>query len=385
MRELPGLTNEEIHRYSRHLVLPEVGRTGQRKLKAARVLVVGAGGLGSPALMYLAAAGVGHVGLVDADAVSLSNLQRQIVHGMATLGQPKAVSARSRLLDLNPDVCITTHDEAFTSETALRIASGHDIIVDGTDNFPTRYLINDVCLKLRIPFAYGAIFRMEGQISLFCTEDGPCYRCVFPTPPPPESVMTCEEAGVLGVVPGTIGTLQATEVIKHILGLGSPLASRLMVYNAAEMRFETISLTKNPDCPACSIAPEKIELIDYHGFCGVPAEEPEIDLPSEARITPKQLKQHLDSGAPIRILDVRQPLEWEIVHLEDSSLVPRDRLVAELPKLGREEELVIVCRTGRRSARVVAWLRASGFTRVRNLDGGLTAWSADIDPQLPTY
>lgn len=385
MKGLPELSNEEIHRYSRHLLLPEVGKAGQRKLKAARVLVVGAGGLGSPVLMYLVAAGVGRVSVVDADAVTLSNLQRQIVHGTATLGRPKAESARGRLLDLNPDVRITTHDEAFTSETALRIASGQDIVVDGTDNFPTRYLINDVCLKLGIPFVYGAIFRMEGQVSLFCTEDGPCYRCVFPSPPPPESVMTCEEAGVLGVVPGTIGTLQATEVIKHILGLGRPLAGRLMVYNAAEMRFETISLTKNPDCPTCSIAPEKIELIDYHGFCGVPAEEPEIDLPPEARITPEQLQQLLDSGAPIRILDVRQPLEWEIVHLEGSTLVPRDRLVAELPKLDREEELVIVCRTGRRSARVVTWLRESGFTRVRNLDGGLTAWSTDIDPQLPTY
>ncbi|GAG26525.1 unnamed protein product, partial [marine sediment metagenome] len=258
----------EIRRYSRHLLLPEVGKAGQRKLKAARVLVVGAGGLGSPVLMYLVAAGVGHVGVVDADAVTLSNLQRQIVHGTATLGRPKAESARGRLLDLNPGVRITTHDEAFTSQTALRIASGHDIVVDGTDNFPTRYLINDVCLKLGIPFAYGAIFRMEGQVSLFCTEDGPCYRCVFPSPPPPESVMTCEEAGVLGVVPGTIGTLQATEVIKHILGLGCPLAGRLMVYNAAEMQFETISLTKNPNCPTCSITPEKIELIDYHGFCG---------------------------------------------------------------------------------------------------------------------
>jgi molybdopterin/thiamine biosynthesis adenylyltransferase/rhodanese-related sulfurtransferase len=385
MRELPELSNEEIHRYSRHLLLPEVGRTGQRKLKAARVLVVGAGGLGSPVLMYLVAAGVGHVGVVDADTVNLSDLQRQIVHGTATLGRPKVESACGRLLDLNPDVHITTHDEAFTSESALRIASGHDIVVDGTDNFPTRYLINDLCLKLGIPFVYGAIFRMEGQVSLFCTENGPCYRCVFPSPPPPESVLTCEEAGVLGIVPGTIGTVQATEVIKHILGLGHPLAGRLMVYNAAEMRFETISLTKNPDCPTCSIAPEKIELVDYHGFCGVPAEEPEIDLPPEARITPEQLKQLLDSGAPIRILDVRQPLEWEIVHLEGSTLVPRDRLVAELPKLDREEEFVIVCRTGRRSARVVTWLRELGFSRVRNLDGGLTAWSTNIDPQLPTY
>ncbi len=262
MRELPELTNEEIHRYSRHLILPEVGRTGQRKLKAARVLVVGAGGLGSPVLMYLVAAGVGHIGLVDSDVVDIANLQRQIVHGTATLGQPKANSARARLLDLNPNVRVTTHNEAFTSESAERITSGHDIVVDGTDNFPTRYLINDVCLKLGIPFVYGAISRMEGQISLFCAEGGPCYRCVFPDPPPPESVMTCEEAGVLGVVPGTIGTLQATEVIKHILGLGTPLAGRLMIYGAAQMRFETLSLTKNPECPTCSIDPADIELID---------------------------------------------------------------------------------------------------------------------------
>ena len=385
MRELPKLSHEEIRRYSRHLVLPEVGKVGQRKLKAARALVVGAGGLGSPVLMYLAAAGVGHVGLVDADAVSLSNLQRQIVHGTATLGRSKVESARAHLLDLNPDVEVTAYDEALTSESAERIASGYDIVVDGTDNFPTRYLINDVCLKLGIPFVYGAIFRMEGQASLFCKELGPCYRCVFPSPPPPESVLTCAEAGVLGVVPGTIGTLQATEVIKHILGFGTPLAGRLLIYSAAEMRFETISVTKNPECPTCSIDPSEIELIDYHGFCGVPTGESGLDLPLEARITPKRLKRLLDSGAPIRILDVRQPLEWEIVHLEGSTLVPHDRLAAEIPKLDRKDELVIVCREGRRSAHVVAWLRESGFARARNLEGGLTAWSTDIDPQLPIY
>ena len=382
---LPELSNEEILRYSRHLLLPEVGRTGQQRLKAGRVLVVGAGGLGSPVLMYLAAAGVGHLGVVDSDTVDLANLQRQIVHGTAALDRPKVESARDRLLDINPDVQIAIYDEAFTSETAVRIASGYDIVVDGTDNFPTRYLINDVCLKLGVPFVYGAIFRMEGQVSLFCAEGGPCYRCVFPDPPPPESVMACVEAGVLGIVPGTIGTLQATEAVKYLLGLGTPLAGRLLVYGATDMGFETISLTKNPECPACSIDPAKIDLIDYHGFCGVPLEEPGIDLPPQARISPRELKRLLDEGAPIRVLDVRQPIEWEIVHIEGSTLIPREQLAAQLARFDRSEELVIVCRSGERSARIVLWLRESGFKRVRNLEGGVNAWAVEIEPQLPTY
>jgi molybdopterin/thiamine biosynthesis adenylyltransferase/rhodanese-related sulfurtransferase len=385
MNELPELNQEEVSRYLRHLVLPEIGVEGQRRLKASRLLVVGAGGLGSPVLLYLAAAGVGTIGVVDSDVVSLSNLQRQIVHGEADIGRPKARSARDRLLDLNAEVVIKPHAEAFTSATAERIATGYDIVIDGTDNFPTRYLINDVCLKLGIPFIYGAIFRMEGQASVFCTPDGPCYRCVFPDPPPPDSVMTCEEAGVLGVVPGTIGTLQATEAMKLILKLGSPLAGRLLVYSADEMRFETISVKKNLECPVCSIDPSQIELIDYAGFCGTPIGSPEDFLPSEALIGPSELKRLLDAGEPVRIVDVRQPIEWEIVHLEESSLIPRDRLSEELYAVDRGERIVVVCRSGVRSARVVVELRAAGFRNVRSLAGGIIAWVEEIEPHLPTY
>jgi len=385
MNELPELSQEEIRRYLRHLVLPEIGVGGQRRMKAARVLVVGAGGLGSPVLLYLAAAGVGAIGVVDADVVSFTNLQRQIVHGEASLGRPKVESARDRLHDLNAEVDVSTHNEVFTSATAERIASGYDMVVDGTDNFPTRYLINDVCLKLGIPFVYGAIFRMEGQVSVFCAEDGPCYRCVFPNPPPPDSVMTCEEAGVLGVVPGTIGTLQATEAMKLILKLGSPLVGRLLVYSADEMRFETVSVEKNPECPICGIDRSRIELIDYAGFCNVPVGAPEDFLPPEAQIEPSELKQILDVGEPVRIVDVRQPIEWEIVHLEGATLIPHDRLSFELDAIDRDEQIVVVCRSGLRSARVVAELRESGFRNARNLAGGIIAWVREITPHLPTY
>ncbi|MGB2983267.1 MAG: molybdopterin-synthase adenylyltransferase MoeB [Candidatus Bipolaricaulia bacterium] len=385
MGELSELTQEEIRRYLRHLVLPEIGVDGQRRLKAARVLVVGAGGLGSPVLMYLAAAGVGAIGIVDSDVVEFSNLQRQIVHDETSLGRPKAESARDRLLDLNSKIEITPYEEVFSSSSAERIASGYDLIIDGTDNFPTRYLINDVCLKLGIPFVYGAIFRMEGQVSVFCRPDGPCYRCVFPDPPPPDSVMTCVEAGVLGVVTGTIGTLQATEAIKLILGLGNTLSGRLLIYDACEMRFESILIDKNADCPVCRLDSAEVELIDYRGFCGVPIEDPEADLPPEARITPAELKCLLDADRPIRILDVRHPIEWEIVHLEGATLVPRDRLSAEIETIGRDEEIVVVCRSGLRSAHVVAGLRESGFERARNLTGGILAWVEEIEPQLPTY
>ncbi len=385
MNELPELSQEEIRRYLRHLVLPEIGVGGQRRMKAARVLVVGAGGLGSPVLLYLAAAGVGAIGVVDADVVSFTNLQRQIVHGEASLGRPKVESARDRLHDLNAEVDVSTHNEVFTSATAERIASGYDMVVDGTDNFPTRYLINDVCLKLGIPFVYGAIFRMEGQLSVFCAEDGPCYRCVFPNPPPPDSVMTCEEAGVLGVVPGTIGTLQATEAMKLILKLGSPLVGRLLVYSADEMRFETVSVEKNPECPICGIDRSRIELIDYAGFCNVPVGAPEDFLPPEAQIEPSELKQILDVGEPVRIVDVRQPIEWEIVHLEGATLIPHDRLSFELDAIDRDEQIVVVCRSGLRSARVVAELRESGFRNARNLAGGIIAWVREITPHLPTY
>jgi len=385
-QEVSDLTNEQIERYSRHLLLPEIGAEGQKKLKAARILIVGAGGLGSPVALYLAGAGAGCLGLVDADIVSVSNLQRQILHGTATLGRPKVESAKNRLLDFNPDVHVEIYNEAFTSESAESIARGYDLIIDGTDNFPTRYLINDVALRLGIPFIYGAIFRMEGQASVFCTDEGPCYRCVFPTPPTPGSVMTCSEAGVLGVVPGVIGTIQATEAIKWILGLGASLAGRLLAYNAKGMQFDAITIDKNPDCPLCSRDPAMISLIDYEGFCGVPGsdQEPTV-LPEDAEITALELKACLDAGMPVILVDVRRLLEWQLVHLDGSVLIPLDELEHRLDELNPLDDLVVLCRVGRRSARAVALLRERGFGRARHLAGGLIAWAQEVDPSMPQY
>ncbi|MFC2083327.1 molybdopterin-synthase adenylyltransferase MoeB [Candidatus Bipolaricaulota bacterium] len=384
--EASELTNEQIERYSRHLLLPEVGVEGQKRLKAARILIVGAGGLGSPAALYLAGAGVGYLGIVDADTVSLSNLQRQILHGTATLGHPKVDSAKSRLLDFNPDIHVEIYSELFTSESAERIADGYDLIIDGTDNFPTRYLINDVALRLGIPFMYGAVFRMEGQASVFCVNDGPCYRCVFPTPPAPESVMTCSEAGVLGVVPGLIGTIQATEAIKCILGLGTSLTGRLLICDTGEMRFDAISIEKNPQCPVCSLAPNAIPLIDYDGFCGMPGQDHEhVVLPKDAEVTARELKNELDSAKPVILLDVRGPLEWQITHLKGSILIPMDELDHRIDEFDPLDALVVVCRAGRRSARAVALLRARGFKHARHLIGGLLTWAQDVDPSMPQY
>jgi len=384
--DLPDLSHEEILRYSRHLVLPEIGMTGQKRLKAARVLIVGAGGLGSPAALYLAGAGVGHIGIVDADTVSLSNLQRQVLHATSTLDRPKVESARDRMIDLNPDIAVVPYNEAFTAESAERIALGYDLIVDGTDNFPTRYLINDVCLRLGIPFAYGAIFRMDGQASLFCTDAGPCYRCVFPQPPQPETVMTCTEAGVLGVVPGLIGLLQATEVVKWFAELGTSLAGRLLIYDAANMQFEAISLSKNPECPVCSLDPSDVTLIDYGGFCGMPGGEAPVPvLPEDATISPKELKAKLDDGEAVIIVDVRRPAEREIAHIKGSLSIPRDELERRIGELDRESEIVVVCRIGERSARAVGLLRKAGFIKARNLVGGLMSWIDEADPALPKY
>lgn len=385
-REASELTNAQIERYSRHLLLPEVGIEGQKKLKAARVLIVGAGGLGSPIALYLAGAGVGYLGLVDADIVSLSNLQRQILHGTTALGHLKVASGKKRLLDFNPDIHVEIYNEAFTANSAERIAEEYDLIIDGTDNFPTRYLINDVALRLGIPFVYGAIFRMEGQASVFCAEGSPCYRCVFPTPPAPESVMTCSEAGVLGVVPGLIGLIQATEAIKWILGLGVSLAGRLLTYDAAGMRFDSISIDKNPDCSACSRAPSVIPLIDYEGFCGVPGSNHElVSLPADAELTALELKAMMDAEEPVVIVDVRRQLEWQIVHLEGSVLIPLDELEQRLGELDPSNDIVVLCRSGVRSARAVALLRERGFPRSRHLAGGLLAWAQDVDPSIPQY
>ncbi len=377
------LTNEEIRRYSRHLLMPEVGLTGQKKLKAASVLIIGAGGLGSPAALYLAAAGVGRIGLVDFDVVDESNLQRQILHGTSWVGKPKLASAKARLLDLNPDITVETHETVLTSANALEILKGYDIIIDGTDNFPTRYLVNDACVFLGKPLVYGSIFRFEGQATVFDARVGPCYRCLYPEPPPPGLVPSCAEGGVFGVLPGVIGAIQATEAIKLIIGQGEPLIGRLLLYDALSMRFRELKLRKNPACPVCGENPTIRELIDYEAFCGVPIYEHEVR--TEFDITPQELKAMLErDGRQIVLLDVREPHEWEICRLEGALLIPLRELPDRLHQLDPTREYVVYCKTGGRSAQAARIMQAAGL-RVHNLRGGINAWSREVDPSVPLY
>ncbi|RMF26721.1 MAG: molybdopterin-synthase adenylyltransferase MoeB [Chloroflexi bacterium] len=386
MAGLPELSREEILRYSRHLLIPEVGLEGQRKLKAASVLVVGTGGLGSPVALYLAAAGVGHIGLVDYDVVDASNLQRQVIHGTSRLGDLKVESARDRLLDLNPDIEVEVYNEVLTSENAMRIAEGYDIIIDGTDNFPTRYLVNDLCVLTGKPNVYGSIFRFEGQVSVFDARRGPCYRCLFPEPPPPGMVPSCAEGGVLGVLPGTIGTLQATEALKLILGIGTSLIGRLLLYDALDMSFEFVQLRKNPHCKVCGPNPEVTELIDYEAFCGMPAHDRDEGTAGEGwDIEPRELAERLRRGDRIRLIDVREPHELQIARLEGAELIPLGQLAARLSELDSAEEIVLFCRSGSRSARALELLVSAGFRKVRNLKGGLNAWAREVDPNVPVY
>jgi molybdopterin/thiamine biosynthesis adenylyltransferase/rhodanese-related sulfurtransferase len=380
------LSHEEILRYSRHLLMPEVGLEGQKKLKAASALIIGTGGLGSPVSMYLAAAGVGRIGLVDYDVVDFTNLQRQIVHGSSTLGQRKVISARNRLLDINSDITIDVHDEPFTSESALRIAEPYDLIIDGTDNFPTRYLVNDVCVLTGKPNVYGSIFRFEGQLSVFWAERGPCYRCLFPEPPPPGLVPSCAEGGVFGVLPGTIGTLQASEALKLILGIGEPMIGSLLLYDALTMSFDLVRLKKNPTCKICSDRPEITELIDYEAFCGVPGYEAEEGrLAEEWEIGAKELAARLRNGELIRLIDVREPHELEISHLEGADLIPLGSLAARMHELDSAQEIVLFCKAGTRSARALELLTGAGFRKIKNLRGGINSWAREIDPSLPVY
>lgn len=377
------LTNEEIRRYSRHLLMPEVGLTGQKKLKAASVLIIGAGGLGSPAALYLAAAGVGRIGLVDFDVVDESNLQRQILHGTSWVGKPKLASAKARLLDLNPDITVETHETVLTSANALEILKDYDIIIDGTDNFPTRYLVNDACVFLGKPLVYGSIFRFEGQATVFDARVGPCYRCLYPEPPPPGLVPSCAEGGVFGVLPGVIGAIQATEAIKLIIGQGEPLIGRLLLYDALSMRFRELKLRKNPACPVCGENPTIRELIDYEAFCGVPIYEHEVR--TEFDITPRELKAMLErDGRGIVLLDVREPHEWEICRLEGAILIPLRELPERLHQLDPTREYVVYCKTGARSAQAARIMQSAGL-RVRNLRGGINAWSREVDPNVPLY
>ena len=391
------LTADEVRRYSRHLILPEVGMDGQRALKAAKVLCIGAGGLGSPAAMYLAAAGVGTIGLVDFDVVDLSNLQRQLLHGTPDVGRSKLASARERIYALNPNVHVETYEVALSSANALDLFRPYDVILDGTDNFPTRYLVNDACVLLGKPNAYGSIFRFEGQASVFSTKGGPCYRCLYPEPPPPGLVPSCAEAGVLGVLPGIIGTIQATEAIKLILGTGEPLIGRFLIYDALRMRFREMKLRRDAECPVCGDHPSVTELIDYEQFCGVqsgvtsaPAPDaqgsPEDPLaPGATEITPRQLKAALDRHEALVIVDVREPQEYQIAKIAGSQLIPLGEIPQRYGEINRDRIVVCQCRSGIRSAKAAAFLRSAGFPRVLNLTGGILRWSDEVDPSQPKY
>ncbi len=386
---LPELSNEEIKRYSRHLIMPEVGVDGQKRLKAGSVLCIGAGGLGSPAAMYLAAAGVGRIGLVDFDVVDYSNLQRQIIHGTPDVGRPKLDSARDRLAALNPHVQVDTYEEALSSENALRLFAPYDIILDGTDNFPTRYLVNDACVILGKPNTYGSIFRFEGQASVFGTKNGPCYRCLYPEPPPPGLVPSCAEGGVLGVLPGVIGVIQATEAIKLLTGIGEPLIGRFLLYDALKMRFRELKVPKDPECPVCGKNPTVTKLIDYEQFCGIhpPAAEPAAFAAgtNALEITAVELKQRLDRGDKLRIVDVREPNEYQINRIPGSQLIPLGELPRRYAELDPEDELVMQCKMGGRSAKAADFLRSVGFKHVLNLKGGILDWVDKVDPSQPKY
>ena len=388
------LSHEEVQRYSRHLIMPEVGMAGQKKLKAASVLLIGAGGLGSPLAMYLAAAGVGRIGLVDYDVVDYTNLQRQIIHGAKDVGRPKLESAKETMLDINPHVQVDTYEIPLTSANALELFEPYDIIIDGTDNFPTRYLTNDACVLLGKPNVYGSIFRFEGQASVFYAEEGPCYRCLFPEPPPPGLVPSCAEGGVLGILPGTIGAIQATEAIKLILGIGEPLIGRLLLYDALNMEFDQVRLRKNPNCPICGENRTITELIDYEQFCGMPAHDHSLYVGADTgngtavpQITPQELKTRLDAGNDLLILDVREPHEWDISNLEPlgAILIPQGQVLDRMNELDTAKEIVVQCRSGARSAAVIRQLQQHGFQKLWNLDGGINRWAQEVDKSLPVY
>jgi MoaD family protein len=385
VREAEELTRDEIQRYSRHLIMPEVGVDGQRKLKAARGLCVGAGGLGAPAAMYLAAAGVGTLGLVDFDVVDASNLHRQIIYGTPDVGKRKLEAARARIAAMNDGVKVVLHELALTSKNALEVLKDYDVILDGTDNFQTRYLVNDACVLLGKPNAYGSIFRFDGQASVFAVKGGPCYRCLYPEPPPPGLVPSCAEGGVLGVLPGVIGIIQATEAIKLILGAGQPLVGRLLLYDALQMRFRELKLRRDPECPICGDHPTIHALIDYDQFCGVVPAHAQPAAGGVPEVTVEELKAKLDRGEDVRVLDVREPNEFQICRIPGSTLIPLGELSNRTAELDRDRELIVHCKMGGRSAKAVALLQERGFTRVRNLKGGILAWIDRVDPSQSKY
>ena len=385
---LPVLSNDEVARYSRHLIMPEVGMGGQQKLKAARALCIGAGGLGSPVALYLAAAGVGTIGIVDFDEVDFSNLQRQIIHGTPDVGRSKLASAKSRLNALNPEVEVVAHELALSSQNALALFADYDFVVDGTDNFPTRYLVNDACVLSGKPNVYGSIFRFEGQASVFAAADGPCYRCMFPEPPPPGLVPSCAEGGVLGILPGVVGTLQATEAVKLILGAGEPLVGRFLLFDALKLRFRELTVRRDPDCPVCGDRPTVTELIDYEQFCGVgpaAAAPAEADPAAAGAATVEELKTRIDRADPFLLLDVREPREFEICRIPGSVLIPLGELPTRLSELAGRDDIIVHCKSGVRSGKAVRLLHEAGHAGARNLEGGILAWIDRIDPTLPKY
>jgi sulfur-carrier protein adenylyltransferase/sulfurtransferase len=383
---LPELTTDDLSRYSRHLILPEVGMEGQQKLKAARVLCVGTGGLGSPLAFYLAAAGVGTLGLVDFDVVDASNLQRQIIHSTKDIGRKKLDSAAEKLIALNPALNVVKHETMLSSANALEILKDYDVVADGTDNFPTRYLVNDACVLLGKPNAYGSIFRFEGQASVFATEEGPCYRCLYPEPPPPGLVPSCAEGGVLGILPGLVGVIQATEVIKLILGKGEPLIGRLLLVDALNMRFRELKLRKNPECPVCGANPTVTKLIDYDQFCGIAPEPPQAANVKNGipQISVKEFKQRRDAGEDVFLLDVREPFEYQISEI-GGKLIPQNDVPQRLSEIPRDREVVVQCKSGGRSQKIAEYLKQSGYAKVVNLAGGILAWSDQIDPKVKKY
>ena len=381
--QAPPLTNDEIARFSRHLILPEVGMQGQTKLKNAKVAMIGAGGLGAPLGLYLAAAGVGRIGVVDFDVVDVSNLQRQVIHGTSDIGRKKLDSAGDRMKEINPNIRIDKFDTGLSSENALEILRDYDIVVDGTDNFPTRYLVNDACVLLKKPNVYGSIFRFEGQATVFAYEDGPCYRCLYPEPPPPGLVPSCAEGGVLGILPGIIGVIQATETVKLILGIGETLKGRLLLYDALGMKFRELKLRRDKDCPVCGDHPTVTKLIDYQQFCGI---KPMSNQPADsAVIDALELKQKIDRGDNFVLLDVREPHEYQIARIPGSILIPLGDLPKRLNELDKSADIVAQCKTGGRSQKAVDLLKQNGFQHVRNMTGGITAWSDKVDPAVPKY
>lgn len=392
-----ALSQDEVSRYSRHLILPDVGMSGQRKLKAASVLLIGAGGLGSPLALYLAAAGIGRIGLVDYDVVDFTNLQRQVLYSSDDVGKAKIEVAKERILGINPHAQVDLYNEPLSSTNALRIFEPYDLIIDGTDNFPTRYLVNDACVMLGKPNVYGSIFRFEGQLSVFALDDGPCYRCLYPEPPPPGLVPSCAEGGVLGVLPGIVGTMQATEAVKLIIGAGETMKNRLLLFDALSMEFTELKLRKNKNCKVCGDSPTVTELIDYEQFCGMPAHDrssytdgssvvEENDM-NVRQMSPQTLKERLDKGDDLFILDVREPHEWEISNLENHGavLIPKGSVAQRIDELDPSKEIVVQCRTGGRSAAIVRALAPLGFNNLWNLDGGINRWAKEIDRTLPVY